>query len=306
MRVVLEQPDAGPEGEPPVVGRRVRWTARGARLRASAESARKRHGSVDLCFGLVERDASIGGGLLAGALAYRLFVLLVPTCLLLVSGLGLYADSVDQSTSSVARDAGLHGLIGSEVAAAASGKHRGLLFLVSIPAVVYALVALYRAIAKVYALAWLGSARGVRTSPRGVVVLAVALVLEIVTLEVVSWIEDGHRYGGLLALLVYLFAIGGAWLAVSIRLPHRAVRWTGLVPGAALFGAGLLVVHAFNVYVTTRLVEGRADTYGALGIATALLFSLVLVGRLMLTSAELNAAVDERRTERGDALPDRS
>src|SRR3954468_20456930 len=196
----------------------TRWVARGRRLGARAEAARSRHPIIDVGYRLVERDASIGGGLLAGALAYRLFVLLVPTCLLLVSGLGLYADSVDQSTSSVARDAGLHGLIGSEVAAAASGKHRGLLFLVSIPAVVYALVALYRAIAKVYALAWLGSARGVRTSPRGVVVLAVALVLEIVTLEVVSWIEDGHRYGGLLALLVYLFAIGGAWLGVSIRL----------------------------------------------------------------------------------------
>jgi uncharacterized BrkB/YihY/UPF0761 family membrane protein len=134
----------------------------------------------------------------------------------------------------------------------------------------------------------------------------VALVVEIVTLEVVSWIEDGHQYGGLAALLVYVVVIGGTWLAVSVELPHRDVRWTALVPGAVLFGFGLLVVHAFNVYVTTRLVEGRANTYGALGVATALLFSLVLVGRLMLTSAELNVALDERRTERRDALPDRS
>jgi hypothetical protein len=34
------------------------------------------------------------------------------------------------------------------------------------------------------------------------------------------------------------------------------------------------------------------------GIATALLFSLVLVGRLMIVSAELNAALDERRARR--------
>ena len=60
-------------------------------------------------------------------------------------------------------------------------------------------------------------------------------------------------------------------------------------------GAGLLVVNIFNIYVTTRLVEGRADTYGALGIATALLFSLVLVGRLMALSSELNALLAERR-----------
>ena len=39
------------------------------------------------------------------------------------------------------------------------------------------------------------------------------------------------------------------------------------------------------------LVENRADTYGALGIAAALLFSLVLVGRLAVVSAELNAVL---------------
>jgi uncharacterized BrkB/YihY/UPF0761 family membrane protein len=60
-------------------------------------------------------------------------------------------------------------------------------------------------------------------------------------------------------------------------------------------GVGLLFVNVFNVYVTTRLVEGRADTYGALGIATALLLSLVIVGRLMVLSAELNALL--ARTE---------
>ena len=47
--------------------------------------------------------------------------------------------------------------------------------------------------------------------------------------------------------------------------------------------------------MTTRLVEGRADTYGALGVATALLLSLVLVGRLMVASAVLNATLYERR-----------
>ena len=69
----------------------------------------------------------------------------------------------------------------------------------------------------------------------------------------------------------------------------------GSSPGRCLFGVGLLFVNVFNVYITTRLVENRADTYGALGIATALLFSLVLVGRLMVVSAELNAALNGRR-----------
>ena len=51
--------------------------------------------------------------------------------------------------------------------------------------------------------------------------------------------------------------------------------------------------------VTARLVEDRANTYGALGVATALLFSLVLVGRLMVVAPELNASLAERRARRG-------
>jgi uncharacterized BrkB/YihY/UPF0761 family membrane protein len=62
-----------------------------------------------------------------------------------------------------------------------------------------------------------------------------------------------------------------------------------LLPGSLLFGVGLLGVNVFNVYVTARLVDNQANTYGALGIATALLLSLVLVGRVAVISAEVNA-----------------
>lgn len=286
------------EVEPTVAGRLARWAERARVLRARVEASRAEHGSVDLGFSLVERDSSIGGGLLAGALAYRLFVLLLPTTLLLVAGLGLYAGSVDKSTSTVAREAGLHGLIASQVTSAASGRHRAVVFVVMVPAVLYALVALYRAVAKVYAIAWHGSGRGVRITPRGVGLFAGALLVQLVALFILGRIRREDQLGGIAALLGYVAVAGAMWLVVSTQLPHRDVRWPALLPGALLFGIGLLFVNVFNVYVTTRLVEGRANTYGALGIATALLFSLVLVGRLMVVSAELNAALDERRARR--------
>ena len=283
------------EVEPTIAGRLTRWAERARLLRTQVDAARADHESVDFGFGLIERDSALGGGLLAGALAYRLFVFLLPTALLLVSGLGLYAGSIDKSPSKVAEDAGLHGLIASEVASAASGRHRGLVFLLMVPAVFYAMVTLYRAIAKVHAIAWYGSGRGIRTTRRGVGVFATALVLQLVAVEIVGCAR-ADRLGGLAALLAYLVLVGGAWLAVSAQLPHREVRWPRLLPGALLFGVGLVFVNVFNIYVTTRLVENRANTYGALGIATALLFSLVLVGRLIVVSAELNASLDERRT----------
>jgi membrane protein len=281
--------------EPTVAGRIARWTERARVLRTRVESARAHHASIDLGFTVVERDSSIGGGLLAGALAYRLFVLLLPSALLFVSGLGVYAGTVDKSPSKVAEEAGLHGLIASQVAATASSGARWLVFIVMLPAVLYATVKLCRAIAVVHAIVWHGSGRGVRITAKGVALLAGALLLDIAAAGIVGWIRRHDQLGGLSALLVYLALVGGAWLVVSLQLPHRDVRWPALVPGALLLGGGLLFVNVFNVYVTTRLVEDRADTYGALGIAAALLFSLVLVGRLIVVSAELNAALDERR-----------
>jgi uncharacterized BrkB/YihY/UPF0761 family membrane protein len=259
------------------------------------EAARTRHASLDLGFMVVERDSDIGGALLAGALAYRLFVLLLPTVLLLVAGLGLYAGAADKSPADIAREAGINGLIGNEVASTASSRGRVLVFLVMIPVVLYATSTLYRALAKVHGLVWEGSARGVRVAPRGIATLLAALAVQVVAVELVGWIRRSDQFAGVAALGVYLLVVGGAWLVVSTQLPHRDVRWTALLPGAAAFGIGLLFVNVFNVYVTTRLVEGRADTYGALGIAAALLFSLVLVGRVMITSAELNALLAERR-----------
>ena len=287
--------DARKPLEPPVTGKRARLTERASLVRAHADEARARHSSLDFGARLVERDSAIGGGLLAGALAYRLFVLLLPTTLLLVSGLGLYAGTVDESPSKVVKEAGLHGLFASEVSASASGRHRGLVFLLMVPAVLYAMVALYRAIAKVHAIAWHGSGRRAGITRRGVAVFAGALLLQVVALQIVGWVRRNDQVGGLAALIVYLVLASGAWLAVSTQLPHRDVRWPRLLPGALLFGVGLLFVNIFNIYVTTRLVENRAGTYGALGIATALLFSLVLVGRLIVVSAELNASLSEPR-----------
>ena len=281
--------------EPAVVGQLAIWLERTRVVRGRLEAARARHSSLDLGFNVVEHDAAIGGGLLAGALAYRFFVLLLPTALLFVSGVGLYADAADKSTREAAKDAGLQGLIASQVASTAAGGARWAVFLVMIPVVLYAAARLFRAIAITHAIAWHGSGRGVRVTPRGVGLLIVTLFATVLAVEVGGWARRHLELGDLIALVVYILLVGGGWLVLSRELPHRDVGWTTLLPGAVVVGAGLLFVNVFNVYVTTRLVEDRADTYGALGIAAALLFSLVLVGRVIVVSAELNAQLADRR-----------
>ena len=274
------------EIEPTAAGKLARWMQRARILREHVHAARVGHASVDVGFTVVERDADIGGGLLAGALAYRLFVLLLPTTLLLVSGLGLYADATDKRPVQVAEQAGLSGLIAREVATAASGRARGLVFVLMIPAVLYArdVVPLAGEGAR-SRVARLGTPRAhdaerSRRAARGV--RAPVCRRRGRRLDSPNRPVRRRRGAGRLSR-----ARGRRRLVVSTQLPRRDTTWPALVPGAALFGVGLLFINVFNVYITTRLVEGRVDTYGALGIATAILFSLVLVGRLMIVLAEL-------------------
>ena len=132
-------------------------------------------------------------------------------------------------------------------------------------------------------------------SASGIALLGVALVVDLGAVGVVSWIRGHTEAGGFASLLVYFALVGGAWLLVSRRLPGGEAGWRALVPGSLVVATGLLLVNVFNAYVTTRLVENHASTYGVLGVATALLFSLVLVGRVVVIAAGLNAPVERRR-----------
>ena len=109
-----------------------------------------------------------------------------------------------------------------------------------VPTLLYAIVKLYRSIAIVFAIVWDGTGRGVRISRNGVGLFLAAMAVHFVAVELVGWIRRSNQPVSVATLLVYLGFVGGAWLVVSTQLPHRGVRWPALVPGAALFGVGLL------------------------------------------------------------------
>ena len=52
----------------------------------------RRRGWLDAAFEMVDRDLEVGGGIIAGALAYRLFIWLLPAGLVFVGGIGVVAD----------------------------------------------------------------------------------------------------------------------------------------------------------------------------------------------------------------------
>src|SRR5690242_13039941 len=111
--------------------------ARGERLAERAQDERRRHGSVDAAFEMVDRDSEVGGGIIAGALAYRLFIWLLPLALVAVAGLGLAADSQSQSPREAAGSLGVQSLVSSSIASAAESPKRWYALLIGIPILVW-------------------------------------------------------------------------------------------------------------------------------------------------------------------------
>jgi hypothetical protein len=71
-----------------VTGIAGRVGERARRLHDRVLSSAERHPWLDVGIAVVRRDIDVGGTMLAGALGFRLFVWLLPCCLLLAAGAG--------------------------------------------------------------------------------------------------------------------------------------------------------------------------------------------------------------------------
>jgi uncharacterized BrkB/YihY/UPF0761 family membrane protein len=280
------------------------WAAaarsRAEQLAARAQAERRRHASVDATFDMVDRDADVAGGIIAGALAYRLFIWLLPFALVLVAGLGIAADSASQSPEDTAEAIGLEMLITNSIAGAAESPNRWYALAVGIPVLLYATSSLLRVLIGAHRLVWTDDRSAVPRPTPGATLLLLVVLLSFVTVSgLASSIRAWSEPLGVLSTAAVALPYAGLWLLASNRLPHRGVAWTALLPGALLFGVGLELLHVVTVYVIEPWAVAKEGTYGALGVAAALLFGLFLLSRLIVAAAIVNATLWERSRRRG-------
>ena len=109
----------------------TRWQRlqrRAQRTRADIEARRAESASIDSALQAVERDAQTGGGVLAAAVAFRLFMFLVPYAFVVVTGFGLSATAAGQVPKDAAHSAGIGGLLASAVASTSTMSLANRLF----------------------------------------------------------------------------------------------------------------------------------------------------------------------------------
>jgi membrane protein len=276
---------------------RAKAAAREARARV--EARRESVPLVGATFDVVERDSGIGGGILAGALAYRLFFYLLPLALVVVGIAGVVSDATGRSAENLGEAAGMSAWVTASVANAIEDEASWYALLAGVPLLVWVSSGLLRVLAGIHRLAWGTAARGSRPSVRVTIAFTGAVLVCTALVAFAVGVLDRSGVEGLAGVLLVGAVFAAAWLALTMRLPHPGAAWTALLPGAALFGLGVQALHLFNAYLVAPLVEGKQDIYGVLGVAAALLFSLYLTGRLIVATAVLDATLWERRRAGG-------
>lgn len=289
--------DRGAPGEAPYsldIGgeRRIDALLRRVRLlRESVALARERSWAVDWAFRSWERDGEVGGGILAGAVAYRLFIFSLPLSLFLMSTCTLLAHAFGVDLDAIGQQYGLLGVIAAQVARTGQTTPTAWLATTSLVAAVLVTRSLIRSVTIVHALAWRQPVGASKLPTRSALIFAAAIIgqlgLVIVVGVVRQWAAGPIGLGAVLAMLLAIIAM---WWMVSMRLPHGSARARDLLPGACLYGVGVLGVQIFNNSLLERLMTTKSTTYGALGAAAAVLVGFYLIGRLMVGSAVLNAS----------------
>jgi membrane protein len=104
--------------------------------------------------------------------------------------------------------------------------------------------------------------------------------------------------GAVLSVLIVAALSFALWWWISLKLPHAPVPARALIPGAVLVALGAVVLQLLTTYWIGHLVARKTNTYGAVGVALAVLLWVYILGRIIVGSAGLNAALWHRREDR--------
>ena len=245
----------------------------------------------------MERNRGVAASVLAGGVAYRLFLWLLPFGLIVGGVLGLGdAESLEEAVAS----GGLPGAVVDAIGdiARAADSNSWWLLLTGVPLLLWEGYTGARALQLIHSLVWDEPPPSIRPLQSSLVFSGghVRVRRRSVADLVATRLDGACRQLGVLVLMVGPLA--GLWLAVSLRLPHGSADWTALLPGAILVAIGFQVTHGLVVYLLGPKLETSTSLYGALGVVATVLFFMWVIGRIVVTAPILNSALHDELSGR--------
>jgi uncharacterized BrkB/YihY/UPF0761 family membrane protein len=299
----------------PTGSRLRRWRAKiesiFERGQSRLEHERERRITVALGFAIAHRSRQTAASVLAGALAFRFFLTLLPLTLVFVVGFG-YLKDVGGTPSDAVKQFGIKGVVASTLNQSASFHDPGrtavlLLGLLAVFSGARTAAATLRAI---HALAWgIPLTRWKKGGRAGLLFIALVIVGFAFAGLATRARSDAGVVIGFGASVTTAAFVAALWVGVSLLLPHREdADWKAMIPGAVLVGVGFALLQALTANLVGPKLSKDSSLYGSLGVAFVVLGWLYLVGRLLVAAPLLNAAFADhwsrkRRTETPNDSP---
>lgn len=251
-----------------------------------------RHASVRVALAAYRRDRRQAGGLLAGGLAFRLFLWLLPTALTLASVVEIVSTTSGTSPATLAEDAGLGRALAAAVAQGAQASEHGAwwLLVLGVVLMLWAATGMVKALRILAAVTWQITPGKLRHAPRWAAGFSAVTFATMLIPFLLGPLFAGGLVSDLIASLITIAVYAAAGLWAMYRLPRpEGTGWIDLLPGAVLMAVGVEILRFVTaVYLAPRL--GRTeDLYGALGLAAVFLTWLYLAGRILVAGFALNA-----------------
>jgi uncharacterized BrkB/YihY/UPF0761 family membrane protein len=261
---------------------------------ASATSASEKHMALAVPLRAAKRNSRVAASVLAGGLAYRLFLWMLPFGLLTGGALGfLNAGSTEKAVSK----GGLPGAISNAVgdAARSADSNSWWLLAVGVPLLLWAGFSGAKAVQLIHSLVWDEPPR--KTKPLQASLAFTGVLVAVWATIALTWWVRGDWPGVFVPVLTF-GPITGLWLWVSLRLPHGDAPWKALLPGALLVGIGLPVLHELVLAFLVPKLEKSTSLYGSLGATTTVIFFIYLLATLVVTAPVLNSSLYQEQLSR--------
>jgi uncharacterized BrkB/YihY/UPF0761 family membrane protein len=275
--------------------------------REDLEGRRSSNRIIDAVFGSYEHETAVGGPILAGAVAFRFFIFIVPYVFVIIFGFGVGSQAAGEDPADLARRTGIVGLAAHAIQSSSDASTWTKI--VTLTIAVYALLSASRTMVKalviVHALTWRVPVAKVRGLMKKALI-GIALVTGLMAVElIINKIHYESIMLWIIATCLFIVIPAGTWLLITLKaLPSApGVTWRDLWIGAALFGIGLEGLHLLTVLWLSRSFSSKSETYGALGAALTILFWAYILGRLVTASASVSAVLWYKAHRPGSELP---
>lgn len=257
---------------------------------------------VDATFFGMENNKRIPIPVLAGSLAAKLVVFVIPLLALVVTVTGAYANTAAADPGEVAQTVGLAGVLADAVRDTSDtiDGYKITSILVMLFAALWAADSVGRLTRRIHALVWnVGLPRVSRRWAVPLLVIAVSVV-GLILAGSRSQVRNWPSSLAAAELLAEMVVVTISWLAISHVLPcsEEADSWRSHLPGAMLVGLGVIAMKAATIFYFAPKSVSLGARYGDLALAVLLLTWAYWLAFIVVSAPELNVAVLRSRRQR--------